>query len=846
MENYQDRIAPTRRSVGQQRRRMRELQNDTQMVNKDSHRTEVQQQSHRLPPQVALHIQTQQPQRCFTESKQLQNDTERKAGQRLLKGKGKAIYVENHNSKRMRPESIIIREREEGSYAPHDTDSDEESTFLPRRSDIMPDMTLQRTPLVGTTFSAQNIQMPSVTVEEENVDYDSDEVDYGDDDIHSQNTIMNQIPTLHTNIRHFLGQTDVECRHYGALHWMAEKLTSSSLINPKFGMCCLQEKVRVPLVREPPRPLRELFEGNDARSTSFRNYIRECNAANAYTSLVCKLDERILKGRGPRPFAIHGELRHLTGGILPLLGNERHAVYSQLYIYDPAFALFVRGERNPNLNVDVLQTIQNTMLQFNVFYTKYRQAYAILDQMSHADPNFRVSLQYNKSTDVRRYNLPVAEEIAVIVPEKTYKQTGPRDIILHLRENNGLQQISECHPAYLPLHYVLLFPFGELGWSPTLRHWDAAANTYTNTKLSQMEYYSYRIFERRSEYSTILRAGKLFQEFLVDAWAATEQSKLAWLRFHQPTLRSNCYGCIADMTNDDLNPGDRGIPFILPSSHTGSGRHMHEIYQDSMAITRFHPHPDIFLTMTANPNWPEIRNAFFPRQTALDRPDLVARVFELKRKALMKEIKEKKVFGTVVAHVYTIEFQKRGLLHIHCLIFLKDSEKIRTSDMVDKFVSAEFPDKKNDPILFDTVSKCMVHGPCGDRDPGAPCMAKGKCTKGYPKNYTYTTTLDEGGYPSYRRRRDGREVTVRNNKKAYNIDVVPYNPHLSRMFNCHINVEICAGIRAVKYINKYIFKGGDRTTMVLGEHDEIQQYIDARYIGPAEAVWRLLEYQLHE
>ncbi|XP_026436148.1 uncharacterized protein LOC113334012 [Papaver somniferum] len=210
------------------------------------------------------------------------------------------------------------------------------------------------------------------------------------------------------------------------------------------------------------------------------------------------------------------------------------------------------------------------------------------------------------------------------------------------------------------------------------------------------------------------------------------------------------------MTNDDLNPGDRGNPFILPSSHTGSGRHMHEIYQDSMAITRFHHHPDIFLTMTANPNWTEKRNALFPRQTALDRPDLVARVFELKRKALMKEIQEKKVFGTVFAHVYTIEFQKRGLPHMHCLIFLKDSEKIRTSDMVDKFVSSEFPDEKNDPILFDTVSKCMVHGSCGDRDPGAPCMAKGKCTKGYPNNYTDTTTLDEGGYPSYRGRWDGR------------------------------------------------------------------------------------------
>ncbi|XP_026384034.1 uncharacterized protein LOC113279563 [Papaver somniferum] len=639
---------------------------------------------------------------------------------------------------------------------------------------------------------------------------------------------------------------DVKCHHCGALHWMAEKLTNSSLINPKFGTCCLQGKVLLPLLREPPIAFREFFDGTNAESVSFRTYIREYNAANAFTSLGCKLDTRALKGRGPRPFSIHGELRHLTGGVLPAPWTERRAVYSQLYIYDPAFALFVRGERNPELNMNVLQTIQNAMLQFNVFYTKYRQAYAILDQMSPIDQNIRVSLQYNKSTDIRRYNLPTADEIAVIVPEITYKETGVRDIILHLRENNGLKQISECHPAYLPLHYVLLFPFGELGWSPTMRQWDAVTQTYTKTKLSQMEYYSYRIFERTEEYSTILRAGKLFQEFLVDAWEATEQSKLAWLKFNQPTLRSDQYSCIADMTNADLNPGDRGNPVILPYSHTGSGRHMHEIYQDSMAITRFHHHPDIFLTMTANPNWPEIRNALISNQSVTDRPDLVARVFELKRKALMKEIKEKKVFDTVVSHVYTIEFQKRGLPHMHALIFLKDSEKIRTADMVDRFVSAEFPDEKNDPILFDAVSKCMVHGPCGERDPGAACMSKGKCTKGYPNKYTDTTTLDEGGYPSYRCRRDVIKVTVRNNKKAYNIDVVPYNPHLSRMFNCHINVEICAGIRAVKYIKKYIHKWGDRATMVLREHDEIQQYIDARYIGPPEVVWRLLEYHLHE
>ncbi|KAI8553607.1 hypothetical protein RHMOL_Rhmol05G0028800 [Rhododendron molle] len=46
-------------------------------------------------------------------------------------------------------------------------------------------------------------------------------------------------------------------------------------------------------------------------------------------------------------------------------------------------------------------------------------------------------------------------------------------------------------------------------------------------------------------------------------------------------------------------------------------------------------------------------------------------------------------------------------------------------------------------------------------------------------------------------------------------DVMPYNTYLSRKYNSHINVEVCAEIRSVKYIHKYIYKGHDRTMMVL-------------------------------
>ncbi|GAB2295406.1 hypothetical protein Dimus_038353 [Dionaea muscipula] len=140
----------------------------------------------------------------------------------------------------------------------------------------------------------------------------------------------------------------------------------------------------------------------------------------------------------------------------------------------------------------------------------------------------------------------------------------------------------------------------------------------------------------------------------------------------------------------------------------------------------------------------------------------------------------------------------------------------------------------------------MIHGPCGHRNPSAPCMENGRCTKGYPRAFAESTTMDKDGYPIYRRRNvEGQPYAV-NGKEVDNRDVVPYNAYLSRRFDCHINVEVCAGIRCVKYIHKYIYKGHDCTTIVFGAMDEIQQYLNARYIGPPEAAWRIFGHPLHE
>ena len=56
-------------------------------------------------------------------------------------------------------------------------------------------------------------------------------------------------------------------------------------------------------------------------------------------------------------------------------------------------------------------------------------------------------------------------------------------------------------------------------------------------------------------------------------------------------------------------------------------------------------------------------------------------------------------------------------------------------DDVDKFVSAEIPDKANDPELYRIVTELMIHGPCGQKDLNNKCIIEGECIKNFPKNY---------------------------------------------------------------------------------------------------------------
>jgi len=76
---------------------------------------------------------------------------------------------------------------------------------------------------------------------------------------------------------------------------------------------------------------------------------------------------------------------------------------------------------------------------------------------------------------------------------------------------------------------------------------------------------------------------------------------------------------------------------------------MKQLYQDAMSITRKCGKPDLFITFTCNPIWPELLAELNPWETANDRPDLITRVFNIKLKELINDIIK------IVYHTHTFQ-----------------------------------------------------------------------------------------------------------------------------------------------------------------------------------------------
>lgn len=447
---------------------------------------------------------------------------------------------------------------------------------------------------------------------------------------------------VHSQIWNF-GKPTYICQHCNALLWYEERLNSNkSTTNPSFGMCCKQGKIKLPPLKEPPQYLKRLLTDEGKDSTNFRENIRSYNSMFAFTSMGGIVDKEINMGKGPYVFRLHGQNYHHIGTLLPEEGNKPR--FAQLYIYDTenevANRISVSGcsDKTP-VDPSIVTDLQNMIDENNILAKSFRMARDRFKEEDYHDVTLRLISDRDK---------PSTSEVAALVVKDPTEESEGRDIIVEYKDMVP-KRISEIHPKFMAMQYPLLFPYGEDGFTLKIPYNKKEGVTYSREYVTMLEYYAYYLQQRPDQFMLLLTSGHLSLQFWVDVFTCIEQNRLNWIRKNQGKLRTDLYSGLHDaIERGDTRTEQVGKRIVLPSSFTGSRRNKAQNFQDAMAICRWAGYPDIFLTFTCNAKWPEIQYMLDEAgrgQKPEDRPDIVNRVYNIKLKELLIDIKERKYFG---------------------------------------------------------------------------------------------------------------------------------------------------------------------------------------------------------
>ncbi|XP_039130858.1 uncharacterized protein LOC120267239 [Dioscorea cayenensis subsp. rotundata] len=461
----------------------------------------------------------------------------------------------------------------------------------------------------------------------------------------SSNHINANDPGAISNTRHkrtifqpsYFGGPTFKCLFCNAFMWYDERIDlSKSTSTPKFNMCCKQGLISLPPQKPTPPFLRQLFDGNGGvRNSKFKEQIRIYNSLFQFTSLGGIIGNNINEIPGPYVFKLSGQNYHRMGSLLPITWHK--AKFAQLYMIESEAELNYRmscfqfDDNMQRLDNNIVCGLRNMLDGYNEIVKVFRSAREL--HMQFRELPVKIKLITNRNNKVHNYSAPSVPKIAALIVGDIGINEHGRDIIVEHKQE-GLKRISDLHPLFMPLQYPLLFPYGEDCFHLNIDYEESPIRSKLGRKcLTMREYYAYLLQQRNIENNTLLRGGRLFQQFIVDCYAIIEDTRLRYIREHQTSLRTEMYKTVRDATSqEDLQCNSIGKRIILPASFIPGPRYMFEKYQDAMAICRFFGYPILFITFTCNPRWTEIADALnaIIGQRPEDRSDIVSRVLRIK------------------------------------------------------------------------------------------------------------------------------------------------------------------------------------------------------------------------
>ena len=169
---------------------------------------------------------------------------------------------------------------------------------------------------------------------------------------------------------------------------------------------------------------------------------------------------------------------------------------------------------------------------------------------------------------------------------------------------------------------------------------------------------------------------------------------------------------------------------------------MQQCHEDALIIVRKYGKNAYFITMTCNPQKPQIVRKLSTWQTSLNMSHLVSWVLRQYLNAFLSDLWENGILGRGITRINVNEFQEQGYPQTHIILAVAQVEKYHDVGDDDSAISAEISNREELPFLSGTVSSTMMYCSYGADNPGNVCMRGNECSKGSSRAFQDHTDVN--------------------------------------------------------------------------------------------------------